>query len=90
MGWLKAVHNGLPFVTAPYPLLDPLCLAALNTCLPFVGPLPATLTVTLTSCGRKQNAWDIVVAAQNGDGKHRASTLCAVQSGGHATVSGAT
>eukprot|EP00955_Chlamydomonas_euryale_P055639 356174-Chlamydomonas_euryale.AAC.11 len=25
----------VPFVTAPYPLLDPLCLATLNTCIPF-------------------------------------------------------
>eukprot|EP00955_Chlamydomonas_euryale_P042608 352371-Chlamydomonas_euryale.AAC.4 len=47
MGWLRTMRNGVPFVTAPYPLLDPLCLAALNTGISFVGPLPATLTLTL-------------------------------------------
>eukprot|EP00955_Chlamydomonas_euryale_P078124 363084-Chlamydomonas_euryale.AAC.6 len=34
-GWLRTVSNGMPFVTAPSPLLDPLCLAALNTSMPF-------------------------------------------------------
>eukprot|EP00955_Chlamydomonas_euryale_P101451 365346-Chlamydomonas_euryale.AAC.9 len=34
-------------LTAPSPLLDPLCLAALNTGMPFVSPLHATLTLTL-------------------------------------------
>eukprot|EP00955_Chlamydomonas_euryale_P093568 364792-Chlamydomonas_euryale.AAC.15 len=47
MGWLRTVRNGVPFVTAPSPLLDPLCLAALDTGIPFVGPLPVTLTLTL-------------------------------------------
>eukprot|EP00955_Chlamydomonas_euryale_P073669 361808-Chlamydomonas_euryale.AAC.21 len=37
MGWLRNVCNGVPFVTAPSPLLDPLCLAALHTGIPFVG-----------------------------------------------------
>eukprot|EP00955_Chlamydomonas_euryale_P018388 195529-Chlamydomonas_euryale.AAC.3 len=44
VGWPRTMHNGVPFVTAPYPLLDPLCLATLNTDIPFVGPLPVTLT----------------------------------------------
>eukprot|EP00955_Chlamydomonas_euryale_P011513 124003-Chlamydomonas_euryale.AAC.15 len=44
---LRIVRNGVPFVTAPYPLLDPLGLATLNTGIPCVGPLPATLTLTL-------------------------------------------
>eukprot|EP00955_Chlamydomonas_euryale_P052429 355151-Chlamydomonas_euryale.AAC.3 len=39
----------LDYVPAPYPLLDPLCPATLNTGIPFVGPLPATLTLTLTT-----------------------------------------
>eukprot|EP00955_Chlamydomonas_euryale_P058121 356979-Chlamydomonas_euryale.AAC.6 len=30
-GWLRAVRSVNPVVTAPSPLLDPLCLAALNT-----------------------------------------------------------
>eukprot|EP00955_Chlamydomonas_euryale_P112581 366141-Chlamydomonas_euryale.AAC.4 len=38
-----AMRYGIPCVTAPSPLLDPRCLAALNTGIPFVGPLPATL-----------------------------------------------
>eukprot|EP00955_Chlamydomonas_euryale_P007579 80333-Chlamydomonas_euryale.AAC.1 len=45
MGWLRTVRNGVTFVTAPSPLLDPLCLAALNTGIPFLGPLPVTLTL---------------------------------------------
>eukprot|EP00955_Chlamydomonas_euryale_P060042 357586-Chlamydomonas_euryale.AAC.3 len=38
----------VPFVTAPYPLLGPLCHTTLNTGTPFVGPLPVTLTLTPT------------------------------------------
>eukprot|EP00955_Chlamydomonas_euryale_P074977 362183-Chlamydomonas_euryale.AAC.3 len=48
MGWLRTVRNGVPFATAPSPLLDPLCLATLNTCILFVGPLPVNLALTLT------------------------------------------
>eukprot|EP00955_Chlamydomonas_euryale_P073663 361808-Chlamydomonas_euryale.AAC.15 len=43
MGRLKIAQSGMPFVTAPSPLRDPLCFAALNTGIPFVGPLPVTL-----------------------------------------------
>eukprot|EP00955_Chlamydomonas_euryale_P033842 349640-Chlamydomonas_euryale.AAC.3 len=45
-GWLRTVRSGMPFVTVPCPLLDPLCHATLNTGIPFVGPLPVTLTLT--------------------------------------------
>eukprot|EP00955_Chlamydomonas_euryale_P038273 351055-Chlamydomonas_euryale.AAC.7 len=51
-GWyeeLSTVRSGLSFVTAPSPLLNLICLAALNTGIPFVGPLPVTLTLTLTT-----------------------------------------
>eukprot|EP00955_Chlamydomonas_euryale_P083560 363869-Chlamydomonas_euryale.AAC.28 len=48
MGWLRTVRSGVRFVTASSQLLDPLCLAALNTGIPFVDPLPKTLTLTLT------------------------------------------
>eukprot|EP00955_Chlamydomonas_euryale_P112127 366112-Chlamydomonas_euryale.AAC.33 len=41
----------VPFVTTPCPLLDPL-LATLNTDIPFVGPLPAILTLTLSDCAQ--------------------------------------
>eukprot|EP00955_Chlamydomonas_euryale_P072708 361489-Chlamydomonas_euryale.AAC.1 len=47
MEWLGTVRNGLPFVTAPSPLLDPLCLALLNTGIPFAVPLLVSLTLTL-------------------------------------------
>jgi len=47
MGRLRTVRNGVPLVTAPSPLLDLLCLAALNTGIPFLGALPVTLTLTL-------------------------------------------
>eukprot|EP00955_Chlamydomonas_euryale_P112844 366166-Chlamydomonas_euryale.AAC.15 len=40
MGWLRTLRNGVPFVTAPSPLLDPLCLATLNTGIPFVESAP--------------------------------------------------
>eukprot|EP00955_Chlamydomonas_euryale_P075152 362231-Chlamydomonas_euryale.AAC.3 len=43
---LRTVCDGVPFVTAPNPLLDPLCLAALNTGI-LVGPLHVPLTPTL-------------------------------------------
>eukprot|EP00955_Chlamydomonas_euryale_P007693 81641-Chlamydomonas_euryale.AAC.22 len=46
MGWLRTLHRGVPYVTAPNPLLDPSRLAALNTGIPFVRPLPVTLTLT--------------------------------------------
>eukprot|EP00955_Chlamydomonas_euryale_P019919 212566-Chlamydomonas_euryale.AAC.1 len=50
-GWFLAGSGpsavAFPFVTAPSSLLDPLCLAALNTGIPPVGPLPVTLTLTL-------------------------------------------
>eukprot|EP00955_Chlamydomonas_euryale_P114514 366281-Chlamydomonas_euryale.AAC.13 len=42
---LRTELSGMPFQAAPSPLLDPLCLAALNTGVPFVGPLPVTLTL---------------------------------------------
>eukprot|EP00955_Chlamydomonas_euryale_P040775 351806-Chlamydomonas_euryale.AAC.3 len=42
MGWLRTVRKGMPFVIAPSPLLHSLCLAALNTGIPFVSPLPVT------------------------------------------------
>eukprot|EP00955_Chlamydomonas_euryale_P067148 359754-Chlamydomonas_euryale.AAC.4 len=41
------LRNIVSFVTAPSPLLDPLCLGALNTGIPFVGLLPVTLTLIL-------------------------------------------
>jgi len=44
-GVVRAVRNGVPFVTVPTPLLYPLCLAMLNTSIPFVGLIPATLTL---------------------------------------------
>eukprot|EP00955_Chlamydomonas_euryale_P102000 365387-Chlamydomonas_euryale.AAC.7 len=47
MGWLRTVRNGVPFVTASYPLLDPLCLATLNTGIALVGPLLETIILTL-------------------------------------------
>eukprot|EP00955_Chlamydomonas_euryale_P104117 365542-Chlamydomonas_euryale.AAC.3 len=43
MRWLKTVRSAVPFVTAPSALLDPLCLAALNTGIPVMGALPVTL-----------------------------------------------
>eukprot|EP00955_Chlamydomonas_euryale_P041584 352035-Chlamydomonas_euryale.AAC.1 len=49
MGWLRTINNGVPFVIVPSALLNPLCLAALNTGIPFMRPLPVTLTLTLTS-----------------------------------------
>eukprot|EP00955_Chlamydomonas_euryale_P091308 364613-Chlamydomonas_euryale.AAC.4 len=45
---LTVSAHGVPFVTAPCPLLDPLCHVTLNTGIPFVGLLSATLTLTLT------------------------------------------
>eukprot|EP00955_Chlamydomonas_euryale_P071277 361014-Chlamydomonas_euryale.AAC.3 len=53
MGWLRTVRNGVPLVTAPCPLLDPVCLAMLNTGITCVGPcpLPVALTLTLTESG---------------------------------------
>eukprot|EP00955_Chlamydomonas_euryale_P057143 356675-Chlamydomonas_euryale.AAC.7 len=35
-GWLWTARSGAFFVTAPGPLFDPLCLAALNTGTPFM------------------------------------------------------
>eukprot|EP00955_Chlamydomonas_euryale_P044141 352821-Chlamydomonas_euryale.AAC.3 len=35
---LLVVRSGVPFVTSLYLLPDPLCLATLNTDIPFVGP----------------------------------------------------
>eukprot|EP00955_Chlamydomonas_euryale_P082624 363749-Chlamydomonas_euryale.AAC.9 len=53
---LRQHQHGVPFVTAPCPLFDALCLAALNTGIPCMGPLPATptpsLTLTLTLIAR--------------------------------------
>eukprot|EP00955_Chlamydomonas_euryale_P113472 366221-Chlamydomonas_euryale.AAC.7 len=43
---LNTFNGPHPFVTAPYPLLDPLCLATLNTGVPFTGPLAGTLMLT--------------------------------------------
>eukprot|EP00955_Chlamydomonas_euryale_P003507 37845-Chlamydomonas_euryale.AAC.4 len=45
MAWLRTVRSGVPFVAALSPLLGPLYLAALNTGMPLVDPLPATLTL---------------------------------------------
>eukprot|EP00955_Chlamydomonas_euryale_P040232 351628-Chlamydomonas_euryale.AAC.3 len=44
---------------APCPLLDPLCHAALNTCIPFVGALPVTLTLysELVQVARQRPGW---------------------------------
>eukprot|EP00955_Chlamydomonas_euryale_P060252 357663-Chlamydomonas_euryale.AAC.4 len=50
MGWFRTVCDGVPFMTAPYLLLDPLCFATLNTGIPFVGPLPETLTHKQSAC----------------------------------------
>eukprot|EP00955_Chlamydomonas_euryale_P046914 353530-Chlamydomonas_euryale.AAC.5 len=49
--WRRTAHSGIPSVTVPSPLLDPLCLAALNTGLPCAGLLPVTLTLTLNGAG---------------------------------------
>eukprot|EP00955_Chlamydomonas_euryale_P060749 357811-Chlamydomonas_euryale.AAC.5 len=38
MGWHRTVRSGVPFVTAPSSLFYPLCLVALNTGKPIVGP----------------------------------------------------
>eukprot|EP00955_Chlamydomonas_euryale_P112623 366146-Chlamydomonas_euryale.AAC.3 len=38
------VRSAAPFVLAPSPLFDSVCLAALNTGIPSVGPLPVPLT----------------------------------------------
>eukprot|EP00955_Chlamydomonas_euryale_P118665 366554-Chlamydomonas_euryale.AAC.2 len=54
MGWLRTVRNSVLFVTAPSSLLDPLCLAALNTGIPFMGSLPETLTLNPVACWGEQ------------------------------------
>eukprot|EP00955_Chlamydomonas_euryale_P079711 363330-Chlamydomonas_euryale.AAC.28 len=45
--WAGLCAVGVPFVTAPSPLLDPRCLAALNTGIIFVAPFPVTLTLNV-------------------------------------------
>eukprot|EP00955_Chlamydomonas_euryale_P069659 360527-Chlamydomonas_euryale.AAC.7 len=47
MGWLRTTRSCIAFVTAPSPLFDLRRLAALNIGIPFMGPLPSTLTPTL-------------------------------------------
>eukprot|EP00955_Chlamydomonas_euryale_P062567 358413-Chlamydomonas_euryale.AAC.18 len=42
---LTALRPQIGRSSAPSPLLDPFCLAAFNTGIPFVGPLPVTLTL---------------------------------------------
>eukprot|EP00955_Chlamydomonas_euryale_P070366 360740-Chlamydomonas_euryale.AAC.6 len=87
MGWLRTLRSGVPFVTALSPLLDPLCLAALNAGIPFVGPLPVTVSLTLkrTQAGEPKAARStaMVNAKQAPDGsaaacrhKRRNPSLC--------------
>eukprot|EP00955_Chlamydomonas_euryale_P066341 359517-Chlamydomonas_euryale.AAC.30 len=52
MGWLRTARGRPParfhLRQCPARCLTPPCLAALNTRIPLVGPLPVTLTLTLT------------------------------------------
>eukprot|EP00955_Chlamydomonas_euryale_P022771 240401-Chlamydomonas_euryale.AAC.2 len=68
MAWLRTVRNGVPLMTAPCLLLDPVCLATLNTGTPFVGPLPVTLTLTLTSNAHARKG--VVVCASSCLSRH--------------------
>eukprot|EP00955_Chlamydomonas_euryale_P092383 364703-Chlamydomonas_euryale.AAC.5 len=62
--WVCAARNGVPLVTAPSMLLDPLCLAAFNT---FVGPLPVTLTLNLRVWTPRVGPIPLCLAAFNTD-----------------------
>jgi len=72
MGWLEMERSDIPFVAfplmAPSPLLDPLCLAALKTGIPFVGPPTVALTLT---CETKQ-----ATQKQRGGAKQREGHHC--------------
>eukprot|EP00955_Chlamydomonas_euryale_P020098 213604-Chlamydomonas_euryale.AAC.41 len=65
MGWPRTAHSGVPFVTVPSPLFDPLWTAALNTGIPLVGMLPVTLTLSLTGEPKPQSHMLIRSMAHN-------------------------
>eukprot|EP00955_Chlamydomonas_euryale_P100720 365303-Chlamydomonas_euryale.AAC.7 len=57
MGWLRSVRTGVPFLTAPSPLFDPLCLAAFNT---------GSVRVRVTGSGPMKGMLVLSAASQRG------------------------